>query len=525
MTATTQKAYDTVPYESFPYAQSHIAHLFTVGKIFNFAATDCRKCRVLELGCAAGGNIVPMADEFPGSEFYGIDLSPVQIGAGNKIVTELGLKNVKLETVSITDFPADAGKFDYIICHGVFSWVPQEVRDAIFRICRDHLTESGMAFISYNTLPGWGMVKSLRDMMVFHAKRFENVGDKLSQVLALLNFVEEMQPEGSLMREVIRQEKTRIEGKQVSYFLHEYLEEENNPLYFHEVATEADKNGLQYLADSSSFATMYLDNYDARVRDSLKTGNFLEIEQYLDFITNRRFRWSVFVPKGAAITREIPLEKIKEFYLKSNGLHLAEGSKVPSPLDNSELTFQHTMPQGRTFNLTVNNKFLAAAFLTLCQQTHSPVAFNDVVKMANETYGLNDSAAVEQALLTFGLRVLFAGGISVHAYPSRAVREVSERPLALPIARVLSRQTKIVTTAHHSVMTIDPFIACLLSLLDGTNDIAALERKMFELCQSGHFTINQDGKPITDTKTVTEIIQNGVRNGLANLAASGLLIG
>ena len=119
--------YDSVPYASFAYAQTHITHLFTLGRLFGLQPADFKRARVLELGCASGGNLIPVAAEFPEASFLGIDLSSKQIADGQKIIAEAGLTNIQLKTQSISDFDGADGPFDYIICHGVYSWVPADV--------------------------------------------------------------------------------------------------------------------------------------------------------------------------------------------------------------------------------------------------------------------------------------------------------------------------------------------------------------------------------------------------------------
>ena len=97
------------------------------------------RCRVLELGCTDGGNLLPMAATLPRSSFLGIDLSGRQIAAGQKMIERLGLENVELRQMDIADVGEDFGTFDYIICHGVYSWVPPPVQDKILEICARRL--------------------------------------------------------------------------------------------------------------------------------------------------------------------------------------------------------------------------------------------------------------------------------------------------------------------------------------------------------------------------------------------------
>jgi tRNA G46 methylase TrmB len=89
---------------------------------------DPRECRILELGCAGGGNLLPMALALPESEFVGIDGSSVQVAEGEEAIRELNITNLKLYAMDVLDFPADMGTFHYVICHGVYSWVPNRVK-------------------------------------------------------------------------------------------------------------------------------------------------------------------------------------------------------------------------------------------------------------------------------------------------------------------------------------------------------------------------------------------------------------
>jgi cyclopropane fatty-acyl-phospholipid synthase-like methyltransferase len=153
--ARNAASYDDLPYVSHPFPQTHPARLGAVARIFKLTAPDLSRARVLELGCAAGGNLIPLAARHPDAYFLGVDLSQRQIEEGQQRVAALGLSNINLRRQSLTDLWSKDGGFDYIICHGVYSWVPEQVRDAILRIARENLAPNGVAFISYNVQPGW----------------------------------------------------------------------------------------------------------------------------------------------------------------------------------------------------------------------------------------------------------------------------------------------------------------------------------------------------------------------------------
>ena len=150
-------SYDEVPYKSFPFPQSHPDRLATVATLFGMTPPPVEHCRVLELGCSSGGNLIPLAEQLPESRLVGIDASQRQIADGQETVRALGLTNIDLQQRDIASVRPEFGEFDYIIAHGVFSWVPNAVQDCILEICARNLAPQGIAYVSYNTYPGWHM--------------------------------------------------------------------------------------------------------------------------------------------------------------------------------------------------------------------------------------------------------------------------------------------------------------------------------------------------------------------------------
>jgi cyclopropane fatty-acyl-phospholipid synthase-like methyltransferase len=144
MTAETN-SYDIVPYGQLAFAQTHPDRLATVARIFGLTPPPIATCRVLELGCASGANLIPMAFNLPEASFVGVDLSRVQVQSALATVEALGLRNIQITHASILDVQPDWGEFDYIICHGVFSWVETAVQDKIFRIAVENLAPNGVA--------------------------------------------------------------------------------------------------------------------------------------------------------------------------------------------------------------------------------------------------------------------------------------------------------------------------------------------------------------------------------------------
>src|SRR5262245_31369822 len=182
-------SYDEVPYRSYAFSQTYPDRLATVAALFGVKAPPVECCRVLELGCASGGNLLPLAHDFSNSTFVGIDLSPRQVDDGQRAVRELGPKHLELRALSILASAEARGRSDYLTCHGVSSWVPAEVQEKILSICRHSLTDNGIAYVSYNTYPGWRLRTVVRDMMVYYASPITNPTAKASRARAVLDFL------------------------------------------------------------------------------------------------------------------------------------------------------------------------------------------------------------------------------------------------------------------------------------------------------------------------------------------------
>ena len=183
-----------MPYINKAFPQTHPDRLATLARVFGVTTADVETCRVLELGCASGDNLIPMALGLPNASFLGIDFSRRQIDGGRKNVAALGLPNIDLRHGDIADVDASFGTFDYIVCHGIYSWVPERIREKVLAICHENLSPQGVAFVSYNTLPGWRMRGMIRDMMLYHSAHASDARGKVQQARALLGFLAQSVP-------------------------------------------------------------------------------------------------------------------------------------------------------------------------------------------------------------------------------------------------------------------------------------------------------------------------------------------
>lgn len=459
---TVQEAYDRVPYPSSSQHRTHPDHLAALAILHGLEPAPPDRCRVLELGCADGGNLIPMAVELPGSRFLGIDLSPRQIEAGRSFASELGLENLELRAESILDLDAALGEFDYILCHGVFSWVGRAVQEKILAVCRENLAPNGVAYVSYNTYPGWRLRGMVRDMVLYHTRNAESPPDRTSRAFELVRFLAESAGDEQDAHAIfLRTARDHFEEHRdrPSYLLHEYLEETNEPLYFHEMVARAARHGLQYLTEADPQLTE-IGNLPAGVAAGLQrlAGDRIALEQYLDFVLNRTFRRTLFCHADLQVERTASPERLRRLLAASASKPV---SSEPDLRPGRSESFRNE--EGRTFSSS--HALAKSALVSLAAAWPRAVAFGDLL-----------AAGVDEKELADLLASLFWNGVvDLHSLAPNCTEKVAALPRSSALARRQAAAGLLVTSQRRRVLKLDDPVARFLLLhLDGTRDRAAL---------------------------------------------------
>ena len=433
MSTELQQSYDTFPYQSFPYLQSHPDRLATIGALFGMTPVPIAQSRVLEIGCASGGNLIPIAAAFPDAEFVGIDLSPVQVRQGLADVDALGLSNVRLLATDIMDFGEEQGVFDYIIAHGVYSWVANDVQDRMLAICARQLSPSGIAYISYNTLPGWRMRTAVRDAMVYHTRLLADPIERVTQSRAMLEFLAEaLKDQTTAYGNMLKEEADYLRTKDDFYILHEHLEVVNEPLYFHQFTERAGRHGLIYLGEAE-IATMLGGDFSPPVMRTLAriAHDVLAREQYMDFLRARTFRQTLLVRNDVALTRELSPLKVMDLRVASR----ARPAR-PAPDLQTDTTENFRTPENREVRLSA--RITKAAMMALAETWPLSIPFDELHSRARDRLALPAEVTEDERMqLAADLVPCFAGGIvELHHAPSPFVMVPGERPEASAVARL-----------------------------------------------------------------------------------------
>jgi len=521
--AILEESYDEVPYQSYPFNQTHPIHLFTFAKLLGLNPPPVETARILEIGCSSGGNIIPMACHFPNAKLVGFDLSKVEISKGLEQITDLKLTNIELRHQSILDFNQDEGQFDYIICHGVYSWVDAAIRDKILQIYRDNLAKNGIGYISYNTYPGWNMVNILRDLMIWRTQKTQNQWIKIKQGRSTLKFFADgLKEDHTPYAEFFRGETELLSKQMDSYIAHEHLSYYNEPCYFYEFNAELAKHNLAYLGDAF-LANMYIDILPAHFSQHLtETEDFVEIEQTIDFIRNQRFRCSLICHPGPKIDRTPKNKKIDDFYLQ----YVADNDKPNLSFDDigkvGEINFYNALS-----NLKVRNPTSQLAMLILMEEKAKPLHFNDLCQKIVERSSFNNIAAVKHHLnddLNLMLAA-FAGLINLSSYPGDFTLAIANKPIACKLSRYQAQKDNYVTNRLHQTVALDAVAKTILPFLDGKHeiqDLAHIARSQLDVDALN--LLDEDKHLLTDEDLIKQRVEQACREALEIIAKQALLI-
>ena len=530
MVSTT---YDAVNYAGYPFQQTHPDRLATLATLFGLSPAPVTSCRVLELGCGEGANLIPMAFGLPESQFVGIDLASTPINKGQTKIAELGLTNIELRCMDIMAADESFGQFDYIVAHGVYSWVPAEVRERMLALCGELLAPQGVAFISYNAYPGYHLRQMAREMMLFHVRGIETPMVRVEQGLALLKLLLMKFPNAEALNsdlygQVLKEQLERmLEYRHSEQVFHDELSTVNAPFYFHEFMTHAEQHGLQYLAEANYFEMQdYL--YPTPIRDFLRQIGPDQVvlkEQYLDFLKCRGFRQTLLCRDDLKIDRQPDPQVLKNFYLQSSARPVSA-----SPDLKAGIVEEFRGQLGA--KLQTDQPLAKAALLHLGRVSPRALRWDELVAAVNQrlvevTTDDSENAGDREAVLAEIIHAAVGAGlVQLHLYQPSLVYEASERPLASRLARFQASRGEVVTNLLHQNVELDDALSRrLVELLDGTRDRAALCDALYCFVEEEGVASLPSSAPGSDAPAIHELLAGKLEENLKKCAQMALLVG
>lgn len=508
-------AYDHTPYESKALLQTLPEHLAGEAMLFGMDVPDARTARVLELGCGEGANLLTLAASHPDARFVGIDLSLRQITQARDDREKLGLTNVELFHGSIADVDESFGEFDFILCHGVYSWVPDDVRGHIRRVIKERLAPNGLAYLSYNVLPGWSMRATMRDMMMYHARQYETPQDQVAQARALGKFLQEAlahSPDWD-WAVLIRAEMERLGKLPDWYVFHDNLAPNNHPHWFWEVARDVHEAGLKYVGDTS-IRTMIVEHFQPEVVAALEAArdDQVRLEQYMDFIRCRGFRQSILCHADRDVDRAITAERLRG--LRFFPQYAPKGEQVRVD-DDSDVTFQ--IYEGAA--VTTSNRGMKAVMMAMLDAMPRLLSLDELADVcASYNQAMTPDELAGNVITMIGRDALLPRS----GFPPSGT--VGPRPKAFGPARLaVQKGLSLLPNRLHMMIKSNPVDRVVVRLCDGTRDRDALHAGLVASVASGELQVVNNAGERWEADALAPKLWDELDQSLVGLAKLALL--
>ena len=491
MTSAAKPAstYDEYPYPGSAFWFTHPDHLAVLAEIHGIAAPHPRAARVLELGCGDGANIVSIAASLPGAECVGVDLSASQVRIGNALIQRCGLTNIRIVQGDVIDMaaaPAAWGQFDYIIAHGLYSWVPAAARDAILRIIAQTLAPTGAAMVSYNALPGGHDLAPIRTLVKYHTDPIRQVEGRIRQARSMaevyLRQLANFDPEG---REAFAERLNATVNSMSDHLLrHDWLSDNSVPFYFADFIATAQTHGLDFLCNAAP-SSQDPDALDEEARTLLLTvPDRVRRAQYYDFFQHTRFRATVLRRAETAVTDTAGPEVYADYAIESRMDSESLSADLPPQLTS-------IVQDESSERLERERKKFHIVSVGLARHAPAPVHIRVVFEeIARDlvAQGLDDGYAAtpegrEDMFRALCGEVGWLFGrelVALWKAPPSVATELSERPSTGPLQRALTEQTThngFAVSLLHRHLNVTELEKQVLAVLDGTLTQAELTKR------------------------------------------------
>ncbi len=444
--------YDQVRYPSRPLWVTHPSSLGAMARLYGLTTAPAERCRVLDIGCGEGGNLLPMAAALPHSRFLGLDLAGDAVAIGAESARALSLRNIELKQANILDAGRDLGEFDYVIAHGVYTWVPSEVQERLLQLCAELLAPNGVAYISYYVYPGGYVREALRNMLLLHTKDVLDPYARVDESLKLLAALAEERRKPDPWHAVVRQELDEFRKCSPEEIFHDDLASEYHQVYFKEFIERCRAHGLDYLceAELADMTPFGFGEQATETLNQLASKDRIQWEQYLDFFRFRKLRRTLLCRRDAAHNPAPDPAALAGLYLSSQAQRVETGD--PST---------HRWKGAGNAVIETPDPEVSALLQRLSASWPEAIAGSDLLKAApGKGEAILDLCTIKS--------------IQVHTWAPPAVRYRGGKPRFTRLARCQAATGKTTNLYHYPIDLQGDLAISLVQLGDGTRDRMSL---------------------------------------------------
>lgn len=431
--AAATHAYGQIPYQLGVHPQTFPDRIAAIAMLAGVDAPPIATARVLEVGGGTGLSALALAAGWPDARVTSVDIDPAATALGAHWATAAGLENASVRCADLLDAAAIEGPFDYVSAHGVFAWVPRPVADGLLALIARVLAPTGVAFVSYNALPGSTPRLAIRDRMLRGCAGLTDPAERLAAARAALAGID-ADSDTPMTAAFARAAAETIEVPD-AVLLHDELGDVYEPAHVADVVARARAHGLEFLGDSSVGRLNEMFGGDA---DPVLVATDADWRQF------RSFRQTLLVRHGVPVTRTPDLAALRRLWVASAATETAPGEFG-----------------ARRYRIAVGDRALGDAIRRLIAVAPGRVAVGEL--------GLDE--AREAALV----RLVDAGIVSLHAGPAPFTLEPAHPPIASALTRLaIAQGLPFVPALDGRALALSPDSAAVVAACDG-GDPARLE--------------------------------------------------
>jgi SAM-dependent methyltransferase len=457
---TEPNAYDEFEYPGYSFPDTHPDRLWVMAALHGLTPAPVESCRVLEIGCGEGANLIPMAQALPRGEFTGFDLAALPIQRGQERTRALRLANLRLFQADLMDVGAETdkgelGQYDYVIAHGLYAWVPEPVRDRLLAVCSEHLAPGGVAFVSYNAYPGSHIRNMVRDVLGWTGNGRPEGEDRIATGLDLLEALISVRPGDDPYRRLFDEQLAKMRRRARNTTFHDELSPAYQPVWFSAFIRHARSHGLDFLTESElpvPSDPCFRPDLLARVKEVAGDDPIAQ-EDMLDFSRMRMYRETLLVRAGQPVQRELQAARLRQLRFAS--------SAVSAPGDSPG---QQLFALQGGVRVASDQPPAIAVMERLIDAWPCTLSYDETCRALAQG-GLPPGADPARLLLQMAI----ARMIELHAWQPKLANRLSERPRIPESCRLEAAQRPYTANLWHGTVQLDdPVVRKLLLLADGT---------------------------------------------------------
>lgn len=505
----SEPSYEEMPYEGHAIPASAPAVLALTARAHGGPCPPLERARVLELGCGDGANLLPLAFHHPDWTLVGVDASARAIAVAEEGARVLRLANVRFVHADVASFTPD-GEHDYVIAHGLYSWIDADRRAAVRRIMRTTLAAHGLAYVSFNALPAWGVRGRVRDALARTTSDIESARARTSALLAVLG--EPSYEWAALLRRELERAAVATDG----YLAHEYLAAHNEAFWLGDVARDFAREGMRYVGDATFDRPEGFVHPELRARVRAMVSDPVAEEELIDLIAYRQLRAAVFARDDAPFAPAAGPELLDEARIAS----VVRATSDPfDPSPGIEETF--VGPRGT--EVRISSSLAKIAMLVFARDYPRAYRLSEVCAIAARLLAEQRIAPEPdaKAKLRAGLFDLWRHlEVEVRLDAPELCTQPGVRPVASELARYEAACRPALTTPLHTALPIESIDRAIIRRLDGTRDRGELARALLAAIESGELEL--EGAPCGAVR-IAPLLEQRIEATLTMLGHWGLV--